>query len=142
MNKKNNKGFTLMEMLIVVALIAILVVISIPVFTAQLEKAREATDLANMRGAKALAVASYLVGDDSTFKAGTTYAYDAENGKFVAATAEVTPYGKGTASGKYSSAVADQVFYVQVSTSGDVTAAWAAPKTALPALTTWDKAYK
>ena len=39
---KNTKGFTLMEMLIVVAIIAILIAIAIPTFTAQLEKAREA----------------------------------------------------------------------------------------------------
>ena len=40
MKKNNNKGFTLMEMLIVVAIIAVLVAIAIPVFTNQLEKAR------------------------------------------------------------------------------------------------------
>ena len=44
---KNTKGFTLMEMLIVVAIIAILIAIAIPTFTAQLEKARQAADIAN-----------------------------------------------------------------------------------------------
>ena len=53
MKKNNNKGFTLMEMLIVVAIIAVLVAIAIPVFTNQLEKAREATDEANIRSAYA-----------------------------------------------------------------------------------------
>lgn len=47
--KKNKKGFTLAELLIVVALIGVLVAISIPIFTSQLEKAREATDAANIR---------------------------------------------------------------------------------------------
>ena len=51
--KKNNKGFTLAELLIVVAIIAVLVAIAIPVFTSQLEKAREATDAANIRSAYA-----------------------------------------------------------------------------------------
>lgn len=51
MKKMNKKGFTLMELLIVVAIIAVLVAISIPVFTTQLEKAREATDAANIRAA-------------------------------------------------------------------------------------------
>ena len=47
--KENKKGFTLAELLIVVAIIAVLVAISIPIFTSQLEKAREATDEANLR---------------------------------------------------------------------------------------------
>ena len=67
--KKNNKGFTLMEMLIVVAIIAILVAIAIPVFTAQLEKARETTDLANIRSAYAKVLANYLT--DNTTEAET-----------------------------------------------------------------------
>ena len=59
--KKNNKGFTLAELLIVVAIIAVLVAIAIPVFTSQLEKSREATDIANVRSAYATVVAAYLV---------------------------------------------------------------------------------
>lgn len=60
MKKMNNKGFTLMEMLIVVAIIAVLVAIAIPVFTNQLEKAREATDQANIRSAYAEVMACAL----------------------------------------------------------------------------------
>ena len=49
-NRKNEvKGFTLAELLIVVAIIAVLVAISIPIFTSQLHKARVATDWANLR---------------------------------------------------------------------------------------------
>ena len=58
--KKNNKGFTLAELLIVVAIIAVLVAIAIPVFTSQLEKSREATDMANVRSAYAALVTGYL----------------------------------------------------------------------------------
>lgn len=53
MNKTNKKGFTLAELLIVVAIIAVLVAIAIPVFTSQLEKSREAVDAANIRAAYA-----------------------------------------------------------------------------------------
>lgn len=61
MNKKNNnKGFTLAELLIVVAIIAVLVAIAVPVFTSQLEKSREATDLSNIRSAYAGLVTQYL----------------------------------------------------------------------------------
>jgi len=58
--KKNNKGFTLAELLIVVAIIAVLVAIAIPVFTNQLEKSREATDASNIRAAYAEVAASAL----------------------------------------------------------------------------------
>ena len=63
--KKNNKGFTLAELLIVVAIIAVLVAIAIPVFTSQLEKSREATDLANVRSAYAEQM-TYLLTWDGT----------------------------------------------------------------------------
>ena len=56
----NKKGFTLAELLIVVAIIAVLVAIAIPVFTSQLERSREATDLANIRAAYSEAIADYL----------------------------------------------------------------------------------
>lgn len=60
MNKSNKKGFTLAELLIVVAIIAVLVAIAIPVFTSQMEKAREAVDAANLRAAYAEVMANAL----------------------------------------------------------------------------------
>ena len=53
-------GLTLIEMLLVVAIISILVAISIPVVNMNLEKAREATDKANERAAKTLATLLYM----------------------------------------------------------------------------------
>ena len=61
--RMNKKGFTLAELLIVVAIIAVLVAVSIPVFTSQLAKARLATNQANARAAKAAAIAAYLEDD-------------------------------------------------------------------------------
>lgn len=61
----NKKGFTLAELLIVVAIIAVLVGIGIPIFTSQLEKSRESTDLANVRGAYADVLAHVMDEDDS-----------------------------------------------------------------------------
>ena len=55
---QGKKGFTLMEMLIVIAIIAILIAIAIPIFSAQLERANEAKDAANMRAAYATAAAT------------------------------------------------------------------------------------
>lgn len=61
--KQNKNGFTLMEMLIVIAIIAVLIAVAIPVFASQLEKTREATDLANVRSAYAQVSTEALLGD-------------------------------------------------------------------------------
>ena len=58
--KLNKKGFTLAELLVVVAIIGVLVAISIPIFTAQLNKAKYAADLANARAIYAELQADYL----------------------------------------------------------------------------------
>ncbi len=64
MKKNNKKGFTLAELLIVVAIIAVLVAIAIPVFGAQLEKSREGTDASNIRAAYAEVAAAALTDPD------------------------------------------------------------------------------
>lgn len=58
--RRNRNGFTLAELLIVVAIIGVLVAISIPIFSDQLEKAREATDAANIRSQYAQVLADAL----------------------------------------------------------------------------------
>lgn len=64
--KQNRNGFTLMEMLIVIAMIAVLIIIAIPVFASQLEKAREAADLANVRSAYAQVSEEVMLGNPDT----------------------------------------------------------------------------
>ena len=66
MKKNNNRGFTLAELLIVVAIIAVLTAIAIPVFTAQLEKSRDATDEANIRAAYAELSAALVSNNNPT----------------------------------------------------------------------------
>lgn len=78
----NKKGFTLAELLVVVAIVGILVAISIPVFTAQLSKARKATNQANMRAA---AVAQYLT-DSADSASKIEYDYDISTGQATVVT--------------------------------------------------------
>ncbi len=66
MKKRNQKGFTIMEMLIVVAIIAILVAIAIPTFNSALTKSKEAADVANIRAAYAEVMMEYMMGDTTT----------------------------------------------------------------------------
>lgn len=61
---RKNEGFTLVEMLIVVAIIAILIAVSIPMVSSALEKSRHAVDQANVRDAIALASIEYLTNED------------------------------------------------------------------------------
>lgn len=89
---KQKQGFTIMEMLIVVAIIAILVAVSIPIFHNSLHKAKVAADKANVRAYYAELQLEYLttgeyreditdeigsVRKDITFTDGTTVAMQA-----------------------------------------------------------------
>ena len=84
MKKNNNKGFTLMEMLIVVAIIAILIAIAIPTFTNSLNKAKDAADEANGRALYAALSTALLLNENvqapdeakSIEFQGTTYTFN------------------------------------------------------------------
>jgi len=77
----NKKGFTLMEMLIVVAIIAVLVAIAIPVFNGALTKSKEAADVANIRAAYAEYQVKMISGETAewTEPSGLNYGSTAEN---------------------------------------------------------------
>lgn len=113
---KNKKGFTLMEMLIVIAIIVILVAIAVPTFTSQLGNANNAANEANMRAAKAQAAATYLA--DTAEYANTVLYFDAVDGtvKTVDEADEITPYGKGNHDGK--------IIKVTINGDGVVEAEW------------------
>ena len=83
---KNKKGFTLMEMLIVIAIMVVLMAIAIPTFSNQLEGARIATDDANLRSAKSVAMTSAIgqVEKIGEVKMEIGCIYDYEKGEFVA----------------------------------------------------------
>ena len=116
MNRKR-RGFTLAELLIVVAIIAVLVAIAIPIFRKQLEKSREAVDIHTMRTVASLGQQFYYEGvhdEASATAAGMGWygkgdkkgwnafaAYDPSTGKFYKSwesymAAGGKGYGKGT----------------------------------------------
>ena len=86
------KGFTLAELLVVVAIVGILVSVSIPVFTSQAEKSRETTDVANLRSAYSAARYLSALGEftvtDADGKNPKTYIWEADY-----------PHLKGSSSG-------------------------------------------
>ena len=114
MKKLNNKGFTLAELLIVVAIIAVLVAIAIPIFNKQIEKSREAYDIYTMRQAASLAAECYYEGcadekkaeacgliwweNNGWDQANAAGVYDPGTGKFRAEKSNNSDlkYGKGT----------------------------------------------
>ncbi len=106
--RKNDKGFTLAELLIVVAIIGVLVAISIPIFTSQLEKSREAVDLANVRVAYAEISAAALTEDEApTATTNTTYARTgSENAYVYTATVTLTQKETGWKTANAGTAVA------------------------------------
>lgn len=71
MNKLNKKGFTLIEMLVVIAIIAILVAIIVPTVANSTMKAKGAADAANVRSMAATAAIEIMNGS-GTAASGTT----------------------------------------------------------------------
>lgn len=76
--RKNKKGFTLAELLVVVAIIAVLVAIAVPVFNSATKKAEEAVEVANARSVYAEGMVQYISGGGTTFSKtydGVTYSF-------------------------------------------------------------------
>ena len=134
MKKMNKKGFTLMEMLIVVAIIAVLVAITIPVMNNSLEKAREATDAANLRAAYAECAIAVLDTEGAAYEAVSMTQTEAGFSKIDEATkiGDVTLKGDSTLD---SNAKKGNTIYVVVAADGTCTFATSAPADAKDAST-------
>lgn len=96
--KRNQEGFTLIEMLVVIAIIAVLVAIIIPTVTSATVKASAATDAANLRSIMgvantqllenetdvAAAIAAVTPLDCKTFPGAQAYIYYVNPGFIIA----------------------------------------------------------
>lgn len=99
MKKTQNKGFTLGELLVVVAIIAVLVSIALPIFSLQFEKSKENQDISNMKDAYALMEAYTLTNKKIDGKSAKEYTVG--NPAYFDGSDDITknlpdPYGKGT----------------------------------------------
>lgn len=136
-----NGGFTLVEMLIVVAIIAILIMVSIPMIGANLDKARMAVDDANERTAINMASTYFLLNSQTMIKDNPTaqefelyYIVGSDNhqgeiSKTLAGNEDGFTYGQGDKASGNGMADASETaaspkgkgLVVTVNTSGDVT---------------------
>ena len=103
---------------------AVLVAIAIPIFTTQLEKSREATDLANIRSAYAEQMVAYLDSDGSTTIADINVPVKQRQDKWQSVSGEpaTTTVSEGTSAGGVSvPAKTSGSYVVKISSSGVVT---------------------
>ena len=118
---KERKGFTLAELLIVVAIIAVLVAIAIPVFTTQLEKSREATDVANVRSAYAQCVTDYLTNGGAATSMKVTAQQKTADWQTSPAPKLVTQVNGSEGSVTFSAVVNPNQYTVTIAADGTVT---------------------
>ncbi len=78
---KKTSGFTLVELIVVIAILGILAGIAIPVYSGYIAKAREAADLMQLDAVKT-AVAFYVLEDNPTYQI-SSITYDGQNGSVV-----------------------------------------------------------
>lgn len=98
LQQRRKKGFTLAELLIVVAILAVLTAIAVPLFVSAITKAENATGASNVRAVRGAAVVEILSNQETYMKDNSDYdtkGSEAGVTKFVwYVTADVTESGE------------------------------------------------
>lgn len=84
---KNKKGFTLVELMVVVAILGVLVAVAIPVYNNVTENAKEKTCAANCRTIESAITQAAIEGDITLDKTSNTY----KKGDEAATVADLAP---------------------------------------------------
>jgi len=79
---RKNSGFTLLEMLIVVAIIGILVAVAIPAFNSQLDKTRETACNANRRSLYMVVTVNYMTDEYPSLSSAFTSIYSLNGAEY------------------------------------------------------------
>lgn len=92
--REEKGGFTLAELLIVVAILLVLIAIAVPMFTGAMDKANNAVELANARSAQSEAMANYQLAEKSeqASLAEQTFYYDDHGNELASADADKATY--------------------------------------------------
>lgn len=86
--KENKKGFTLIEIIVVVTILAVLMAVAVPSIMSYLDEGSIAKDMAIVRGAKLAATKEYADSGDIFNKEDVTYVFDNDHEKAIKVTTE------------------------------------------------------
>lgn len=112
--KMNKKGFTLIEMLVVIAIIAVLVAIIVPAVGSATMKASAATNAANLRSAAASITIDYANGTATVANDGTVSNYT------ISAPTEKVNANDGISGGAFSAKLVNGEIVVAFGTDGTI----------------------
>ena len=128
--------FKLAELLEAVAIIGVLVAISIPIFTGQLEKAREATDAANIRAAYASVSTDVLLDPQNATEDANGVTYDKVKKTYTATVAATQKEAGWQTDSIKNDGIGGQKVAAQVGTSWTITGDVATGKVAITSAAT------